>query len=193
MPFLFPESYISLPKLQAHTCTTTCTFMYFSQNSYMPSFFRSGRRNTLLTPHQVVLVFTNRTPNLVCLIFPSRIFIFGLSYPSLFIYPLKMTWKSLNRRRTCSYSTSSREFEECLNKRGTILEGNTARMKTENPYRKMGSVYFYLINVNVLRRLSESNVELVKLHTGHIFIGYKLKIYSLPFLHSSGKPILLVV
>ena len=71
-------------------------------------------------------------------------------------------------------------------KQGTILEGNAGRMQTGNLYRETGSVYFYLINVNLLSHLSERNVELVKLHTGHIFIRYKLKLYSLPFLHSSG-------
>ena len=71
-------------------------------------------------------------------------------------------------------------------KRGTILEGSAARMKTGNRYREMGSVYFYLINVNFLSHKSERNVELVKLHTDDIFIRYKTKIYSLPFLHSSG-------
>ena len=44
-------------------------------------------------------------------------------------------------------------------------------MQTGNIYREMG--YFDLINVNFLSRLSERNVELVKLHTGHIFIVYK--------------------
>ena len=71
-------------------------------------------------------------------------------------------------------------------KRGTILEGIAARIKTENLFRETGSVYFYLINVNLPSNKMERNVELVKLHTGHLFIGYKVKIYSLPFLHSSG-------
>ena len=71
-------------------------------------------------------------------------------------------------------------------KRGTIPEGNVARIKIGNLYRETGSVYFYLINVNLPSHSSERNVELVKLHTGHIFIGYKVKIYSLSFLHSSG-------
>ena len=66
------------------------------------------------------------------------------------------------------------------------VEGNAARMQTGNLYRETGSVYFYLININLLSHLSERNVELVKLHTGHIFIGYNFKIYSLSFLHSSG-------
>ena len=71
-------------------------------------------------------------------------------------------------------------------KRWTILEGNAARTKTGNLNRETGSVYFYLIKVNLLSPLSERNVELVKLHTGHISIRYKTKFYSLPFLHSSG-------
>ena len=69
------------------------------------------------------------------------------------------------------------------------LKGNAARMKTMktgNLYRETGSVYFYLINVNLPSHLSERKVELVNLHTGHIFIRYKIKIYSLPFLQSSG-------
>ena len=71
-------------------------------------------------------------------------------------------------------------------KRGTILEGNAPIMKTGNRYRETGSVYFYLINVNLLSHSSERNVELVKQHTGHIIIRHKTKIHSLPFLHSSG-------
>ena len=35
-------------------------------------------------------------------------------------------------------------------KRGTILKGNAAIRKTGNLYRETGSVYFYLINVNLL-------------------------------------------
>ena len=35
-------------------------------------------------------------------------------------------------------------------KRGIIREGNAARRKTGSLYREMGSVYFYLINVNLL-------------------------------------------
>ena len=34
-------------------------------------------------------------------------------------------------------------------KRGTILEENAPRMKTGNLYRDTGSVFFYLINVNL--------------------------------------------
>ena len=71
-------------------------------------------------------------------------------------------------------------------KRGTILEGKASRMKNGSLYRETGPVNFYLITVNLPSHLSERNVELVKLHTGYIFIGYKVKIYSLPFLHSSG-------
>ena len=62
-------------------------------------------------------------------------------------------------------------------KRGTILEGNAAEQKTGNLFRETGSVYFYLINdlINLLCHLTERNVELVKLHTYHIFIRYKTK------------------
>ena len=70
-------------------------------------------------------------------------------------------------------------------KRGPYLK-ETTRMKIGNLYRETESVYFYMINVNLPSHLSERNVELVKLHTGHIFIGYNVKKYSLSFLHSSG-------
>ena len=71
-------------------------------------------------------------------------------------------------------------------KRGTILEENAARVRTGNLYRETGSICFYLKNVNLLSHLSERKVEPVNLHTGHIFIRYKTKFHSLPFLHSSG-------
>ena len=82
--------YLSSP-IQTHTCI-------FFKIQY-PSVFRIGIRNSLLTPHPVVWVFIKPIVHKPCLssviiIFniPSRICIFGLSYPSLPIYPLQLTW-----------------------------------------------------------------------------------------------------
>ena len=161
----------------------------FTQNSYFPPLFYTYRQRnpplhpsnylwswSLLTAHQPLFVFSNNQFQH----FLPHIFILSLNDP-LYIL-LKMTWNPLNRRRTNLCSTSSREFEECLNKAGN----HTCSKRNQNLYREAGSVYFYLINVNLPSHFRERNVELVKLHTGHIFIRYKIKIYSLPFLHISG-------
>ena len=68
---------------------------------------------------------------------------------------------------------------------GGIYCGNVARIKTVNLQHDI--VIHRLINWDLKNEYAiklEKNYELVKLHTGHIFIRYKIKIYSLPFLHA---------
>ena len=66
----------------------TGTCMYFLKFQMSPTLFQSSIRNPILTPHPVVLVFTNPAP-------------FWPQLPTLPIYHLKMTWNPFNRRRTC--------------------------------------------------------------------------------------------
>ena len=91
----------------------------------------------------------------------------------------------LNRRRTSLCSTYSKGILRVPQQNGEpYLKGNADIMKTGNMNRETKSVYFDLINVNLPSHLSERKVEPVNIHTGHIFIRYKIKIYSLQ-LHSS--------
>ena len=105
-------------------------------------------------------------------------FFFYLSYPAL--PPLPISQDDVKPIKQTSCISKFNIFERIRRvpptKWGIILEGNTARMKTGNLFRKTESVYFYLINVNLPSHLIERNVELVNLHTGHIFIRYDIKI-----------------
>ena len=171
MAFLYPESYICLPQIQVQT--------FFSKFIY-PLLFLSGIRNSLLTPHPAV--------SLVCLLqyfLPVSLVLVSVTHPPhiLSLHDVKSI------KQTSHIPTVQHLWENSKSastKRGTILAENAARTQTRNLYRETGSVYFYLINVNLLSHLSERNVELVNVYTGHIFIGYKFKKYPLSFLHSSG-------
>ena len=83
--------------------------------------------------------------------FPASLF-YGPCYPTLIIYPLKMKWNIWKHTSHLPlFVQHLRGNSKCAStKRGTILEGNAARMKIRNFYRQTGSVYFYLINVNSL-------------------------------------------
>ena len=114
----------------------------------------------------------------------SCIFCFGLSYQPLTISLLSWRKTNKNRHRTYQCSTSSRE---CLNKAGD----HAWRKRTQNVNRKP-------VTGNSIRILLVDKWKFTKslkwkkcwtrqtTHSGHIFIRYKTKIYSLPFLHSSG-------
>ena len=186
-PYLsrFSESHIPLPEFRH--------MHVFSQKFIFPILFPLQISLTSilswLTPHQPWPWFAINNFNISFIV---SLVLTPLSNPP----PLTLSrWsgkiKPMNGRRT---DTNLREnLKSVSTNRGTILEGNAARMKNGNLYREMESVFFYLINVNLLSHFSERNVELVKLHTGHIFIRYKIKFDSLAFLHKSWKHILLVV
>ena len=123
---------ISVLQIQAHP-NIFSRFMYlppFSGVIYVP----------LLKPNPIFLVLTYPTPTLFCLllqstsIHPFLYFCFGFSYQPLTISLLHVSWRKTheNRHRTYQCSTSSREFEECLNNAGD----NTWRKRTQNENRK---------------------------------------------------------
>ena len=88
--------------------------------------------------------------------------------------------------------TNVKHLQENSKSAPNIVKDFTWKKRSQNENRNLcretESVYFYLINVNLLSPKSERNAELLKLHTGiiHVFIKYKTKINSLPFLRSSA-------
>ena len=76
-----------IPRLHTvHRCTQPCPFYFLKRIPFFPKYrhinvffsefiypllFCSGIRNSPLTPHTIVLVSTNRTPTLVCLLLYS--------------------------------------------------------------------------------------------------------------------------
>ena len=165
----------------------------FSQDSYSPP-----SSELIYVPHHTLYpiqyVWSWLTPCTNQHLFLSTVIIdCNIRFPISLFWPqlpnpphyTVLRWREIhfkNRRLTYLRENS----KSASTKRETILERNATRMRTGNLYRETGSVYFYLININLPSHFSERNVELVKLHTGHIFIRYKMKIYSLLFLHSSG-------
>ena len=127
-PILLSESHTCffLSQIQAHTCIFS-RFIFphlFSELIYVPL------PPLYPVPHPVflVLIIINFWIN-ICFV----LIIATFTHPSPYIiYLLKMTWKPLNRRRTYLCSTSSREFEECLNKAGN----HTWRKRRQNENRK---------------------------------------------------------
>ena len=151
------------------------SYMYFLKIPISPPFFRSGMWYIRFAI-PVCLTLTNPTPTLVCLWELSSVtstspshFFFYLRYPVIHIYPFKITLNPLTGVQH-TFVQHLREYSKSVQtKRGTIFEGSAARMKNGNLYRETGSVYFYLINVNLLSHKIARNVDLVKLHTGHNF------------------------
>ena len=66
---------------------------------------------------------------------------------TLLIYAIKIP-RNYDKQTSHLCSTSSREFEECLNKAGAY----TWRKRNKNSYRETRSVYFYLRTVKELLR-----------------------------------------
>ena len=81
-----------------------------------------------LIPYQPLFVFCyNQFQH-----FLLSIFIFGLSYPTLPIYPLKMTWNPLNMRRTCPLLNIGQRIRRVPQQCGD----NTWRKRSQNVNRK---------------------------------------------------------
>ena len=102
--------------------------------------------------------------------------------PKLLSLFIKQTKLRFNRERELNLHVLSRKFENFHRKPNVQCNTQTV------PWCQK-SVWFLVKKIQRLNkrsRLWTKEDELVKLHTDHIFIRYRIKIYSLPLLRVSG-------